>query len=97
MPPRKRTATAEAVPEPASEPKKPLGGADAYDFGMEDAPVQAKAKAAVAAVTQPHIPPPAQTASPVVVSSKLVEVNKKLGSPPKGKDALLKLLKVCVS
>ncbi|MEW5302789.1 MAG: hypothetical protein WDW36_005537 [Sanguina aurantia] len=91
MPPRKRTATAEAVPEPASEPRKTNGGADAYEFDVEEAPVQPKAKAAVAAVT--HIPP-VLTASPVVVSSKLVEVNKKLGSPPKGKDALLKLLKI---
>lgn len=96
MPPRKRPA--KAVLEPASEPPKEHTSGNAYDFDMEDdlpLPV-------AAAVTQPNIqraPSPklvAKVVAPVAVVSKLVEVNNKLASPPKGKDALLKLLKVGV-
>lgn len=92
MPPRKRSA--KAVLEPASEPPKHPNSGNAYDFDMEeDAP-----QPVAAAKMQPIVPvqraasPP--VATPVAVVSKLVEVNAKLAAPPKGKDALLKLLKV---
>lgn len=93
MPPRKRSA--KAVLEPASEPPKQHTSSNAYDFDMEDD----LPPPAAAAVTKPNTQraPSPIVVTPVAVVSKLVEVNNKLVSPPKGKDALLKLLKVCVA